>query len=136
MSNQRAENVNVGGVVWIGNNPASHRDFALTFAAGPVAPATEVVMPEGTIVKQVGGKLEPFALGDTDPVAVLTYDVSATAAGDVATRAMVAGDVRRELLILDADGNGDNIDQATIDHLRDFGIIAIDVQELNIQDNQ
>jgi hypothetical protein len=131
--NMKVENVNIGSVIL---GEPQHRDYALTFAAGPVAPATEVVMPSGTIVKQVGGKLLPFVVGDTDPVAVLTYDASATAAGDVQVRAMVGGRVRKELLIIAADGDATNVDNAVIDHLRSYGILAIDVNELNIEDNQ
>lgn len=126
MSNFRAEDVNIGNVIL---GEAQHRDYLLTFAGADD-------FPSGTIVKQVGGKLVPYVVGDTDPVSVLTYDVSATAAGDVAVRAMVSGRVRKELLIIDADGDASNVDDAVIDHLRNFGILAIDVNELNIPDNQ
>ena len=132
-ANFRVENVNIGSVV-LGEH--QHRDFLLTFAAGPVPPATVVTMPSGTIVKVVAGKLEPFAVGDTEPLAVLTYDVCGTAAGDVPCRAMLSGRVRKELLIIEADGDATNVDAAVIDQLRDHGILAIDVNELNFPDNQ
>ena len=70
------------------------------------------------------------------PKAVLTYDVTATGAGDEQARVMVAGEVRKNKLIIDADGDDSNVDAAVIDQLRDYGIVPIDCPELNIQDNQ
>ena len=74
--------------------------------------------------------------GTQFPKAVLTFDVVATGAGDIAIRDMVSGSVRKELLIIDADGDGSNVTDAILDLLRDFSLISIDVQELNILDNQ
>lgn len=86
------------------------------------------------------GKIVPFAIdgdgGAQNPKAILTYDVTATGAGDVAIRAGVAGAYRKERLIIDADGDGSNITDAILDQLRDYGLVPIDVQELNILDNQ
>lgn len=86
------------------------------------------------------GDLVPFAIGGAAgagiPLAVLTYDVTRTGAGDEPIRAMVGGEVRKEKLIIDADGDGSNITDAILDQMRDFSIVSTDVQELNIQDNQ
>jgi len=86
------------------------------------------------------GKLLPFAIGGAAgvgvPSQILTYEVSATGVGDVAVRSLVSGRVRREKLIIDADGDGSNITDAIIDQLRNFTVVSTSVTELNIQDNQ
>lgn len=70
------------------------------------------------------------------PTEILTYDVTATGAGNVAIRAAISGEFRKEKLIIDADGDDSNIDAAVIDKLRDFGLVPVNVTELNILDNQ
>jgi hypothetical protein len=86
------------------------------------------------------GKLVPFnpagAGGAQKPVAVLTYDVSRTGAGDVKIRALVKGVVNKNRLLIDVDGNGNNITSAILDQLRDMGIVPIDVAQLSTLDNQ
>jgi hypothetical protein len=67
------------------------------------------------------------------PSMVLTYEIKATGAADVAARAMVSGSVRREKLVIDAGGT---VTDRIVDGLRDFGIVARSVDELNIADNQ
>ena len=131
MSNISIENVNIGSVIF-GN--AQHRDSILKLPA-PVSPATETTYKSGTILKTVGGKLEVYSLGDNAPLSVLTYDVTGPE-GQIPVRAMVSGEVRKELLIIHDDGDASNVDDSLINQLRDFSIVAIDVQELNIPDNQ
>lgn len=91
-------------------------------------------------VATAGNKYVPFATdgagGAQIPKAVLTYDVTATGAGDEAIRAGIQGDVRIDKLIIDADGDGSNVDKAVLDQLRDYGITPRTVSELNILDNQ
>lgn len=86
------------------------------------------------------GKMLPFAIGGVAgvgiPTEVLTYDVTAAGAGDETIRGMISGSVRKERLIISADGDGSNITDGILDQLRDFTIVSTDVQELNIQDNQ
>ncbi|MCK5606559.1 hypothetical protein KAR91_31945 [Candidatus Pacearchaeota archaeon] len=85
-------------------------------------------------------KLVPFVIGGVAgagiPKNVLTYDVTATGAGDEAIRSIISGEVRKEKLIIDADGDGSNITDTILDQLRDYGITPVNVGELNIQDNQ
>lgn len=99
-----------------------------------------VVGDKFTLTVAADGKLVPFAIagagGAQVPKAVLTYDVTAAGAGDESIRNMVSGSVRKERLIIDADGDGSNIDNAVLDQLRDYSLVSIDVQELNILDNQ
>jgi hypothetical protein len=61
--------------------------------------------------------------------------VTSAGAGDVPTRALVAGVVDKNRLIIDADGNGSNIDSAVLDELRAFGITSLDVLQTSIVDN-
>lgn len=112
------------------------RDDLLTFAGA------DTVL-EGTILARdsVSLKLVPFVIGGVTnengiPKAVITYDVTATGAGDVPVRALVAGVVRKNRLIVDADGTGANITKAHLDQLRSYSIVAIDSKQLAELDNQ
>lgn len=112
------------------------RDDLLTFAdAGTVK--------EGTILARDNSslKLVPYVKGGSTngngtPIAVLTYDVTATGSGDVPIRSMVRGSVRAQRLVIDADGDDSNVDAVVRDQLRDYSLVPIDGQELNILDNQ
>lgn len=133
MPNLTITNVNVGNVVL---KNGEFRDDLLTFAGA-------ATVLEGTILARdsVSLKLVPFVKGGVVnengiPKAVITYDVTATGAGDVAIRDMVSGSVRAQRLVIAADGDASNVDAAVLDQLRDYSLISIDVQELNILDNQ
>ncbi len=126
-------NVDIGSVIL---KDGQFRDDLLTFAGAATVLA-------GTILARdsVSLKLVPFVKGGVTnengiPKAILTYDVTAAGAGDEAIRDMVSGSVRFPKLIIDADGDNSNIDNAVIDELRDYTLVTIDVQELNILDNQ
>jgi len=84
--------------------------------------------------------LVPFAVagvgGACIPCAVLTYPLSAASGADYPIRPLVSGKVRREKLIIDADGDGDDITKAQLDTLRSFGIVAVSVAELGDYDTQ
>lgn len=112
------------------------RDDLLTFAGAGTVVA-------GTILARdsVSLKLVPYVKGGVTnengiPKAILTYDVTATGAGDETIRDMVSGKVRFSRLVIDADGDNSNIDDAVIDQLRDYCMVTLDSQELNILDNQ
>ena len=113
------------------------------FRDGPITFAGAATLLEGTIlaVDSVSLKFVPFVKGGVTnqngiPKAILTYAVTAAGAGDVQSRVGVSGSYRKQRLVIDADGDDSNIDQAVIDQLRDYGLVPIDVQELNILDNQ
>ena len=133
MPNLTITNVDLGNVIL---KDGEFRDDLLTFAGA-------ATVLEGTILARdsVSLKLVPFVKGGVTnengiPKAVVTYDVVAAGAGDESIRDMVSGSVRAERLIIDADGDGSNVDAAVLDQLRDYSLISIDVQELNILDNQ
>jgi len=100
--------------------------------------ATDFVVGDtATLTVAADGDVVIFATdgagGAQVPSMVLTYDLSATGAEDQAQRLMVSGRVRREKLVIDAGGT---VTDSIVDALRDFGIVAESVDELNIQDNQ
>ncbi len=86
------------------------------------------------------GKMVPFEKdgvgGAQIPKAILTVEVVAAGAGDEPIRAMIAGEVRANKLIIDSDGDGSNVDDAVLDAIRDFAIVSTDVTELNQLDNR
>jgi len=132
MANLTITNNDSGSVIF---SDAEFRDEELTLAGADV-------IAEGTILARdsVSDLLVLFVKGGATnengiPKAILTYEVTVTGAGDEPIRAMVAGTVRKERLIIDADGDGSNVDAVVLDELRDYSLIAADVEELNILDN-
>lgn len=129
MTTTQIDNSSVG----LGGNEFT--DELLTFSGAATVLA-------GTILARdsVSLKLVPFVKGGSTnengiPKAVITYAATAAGAGDVAVRALVSGEVRKEKLIIDADGDGSNVDAAVLDGLRNYGITPLSVEELNIYDN-
>lgn len=115
---------------------ADFRDELITFAGADT-------LLEGTILARdsVSLKLVIFVKGGATnengiPKAILTYEVVAAGAGDVPVRAGISGKYVKERLVIDADADDSNIDAAVIDQLRNYSLVPIDVQELNILDNQ
>ena len=90
-----------------------------------------------TMTVAADGDMVIFATAGTGgaqvPTMVLTYDITTTGAEDVAARPMVSGRVVRERLVIDAGGT---VTDSIVDQLRDYGIVAESVTELNILDNQ
>ena len=133
MSNINIDNVDLGNVILHG---ACFRDGLITFAGAATLKEGTILAVDSTTLKFV-----PFVKGGSTnengiPKAILSYEVAATGAGDVSARVGVSGKYRKERLVIDADGDASNVDQAVIDQLRDYALISIDVQELNILDNQ
>ncbi len=126
-------NVDTGSVILVG---VADKDELLTF----LGVATVV---EGTILARDSAtlKLIPYVKGgvtndDGIPKAIITYDVTSVGAGDVPVRVMQAGTVDGSRLVINADGDGSNIDAAVLDGLRDYSMVTIDVTNLSILDNQ
>lgn len=131
MPNMTVNNIDLGSVVL---RDTEFRDELLTLGAD------ETVL-EGTILaRATGGKLVPYATGGAGgagtPVAVITYEVTSEDAGDVAIRACVKGSLRKQRMVIHADGDDSNIDNAVIDALRSYSIIAVDVSGSSALDNQ
>lgn len=132
MSNIDITSVDLGSVDL---RDAEFQDDLLTFGG-------EGTVLAGTILARdsVSGKLVPFAKnGSTNengiPKAVMTYSVSAAAAGDEGVRALVSGVIDATRLVIHADGDASNVDAPVLDQLRAYGITAIDVAQLAKFDN-
>jgi len=89
----------------------------------------------------VTGKLVVFVKGGVTqendiPKTVLPFEVVAAGAGDITVRVFTTARLRKDKLVINADGDDSNVDAVVIDELRDYGIFSEDVTELNIPDNQ
>jgi hypothetical protein len=110
-------------------------DGVLTFGGA----ATYV---EGSIlaVDSVSLKYVPFVKGGSTnqngiAKAVLAAPVTAAGAGDQPVRVIVLGVVKKERLVIIADGDDTNVDRAVIDGLRDYGIQPLSTKQLAVLDN-
>jgi hypothetical protein len=101
---------------------------AATFAAGCILARDTVSLKLVVYVK--GGSTN----GNGIPKAVLLYPVTATGAGDVMADVLILGGVRKERLVINADGSDVNIDGAVIDQLRAVGITPVTTQQLAVLD--
>ena len=109
-------------------------DDALTLGAG-------VTIKEGTILARAAtGKLIPHVKGWADgagvPVAIAMHEIKSVLAGDYGVRAGISGQVRKNNLVIHADGTAAKIDGAVVDALRSYGIVAFTVNSTNKPDNQ
>lgn len=110
-------------------------DDSLTFG-------TAGTVKKGTILARdsLSKRLVPYAKGGSTnengvPKAVLTYDVTATGAGNVPVRALIKGTVNARRLVIHADGDDSNIDAPVLDQLRSYAIVAAPASQLGIYDN-
>ena len=133
MPNSTVTNVDLGAVEVEG---AVCLDDVVAFAGADSFAA-------GTILARdsVSEKLVLFVKGGSTnengiPKAVLTYGIESSGVGDVRARVLVRGQVNRDRLIIDADGDGSNVDDVVIDQLRNYGIVASPVEQLAQLDNQ
>jgi len=126
-------NLDTGNVIY---KDPSYEEGLITFTgAGTLA--------EGTILARdsVSGNFVPYVIGGSSngngvPKAILTYPVTAAGAGNVTARPAVKGHFIKSRSVVDADGDDSNITSAIRDELRGYGILLVDVSELNILDNQ
>ena len=99
-----------------------------------------VVGDEFTITVTADGSLVPFAPGGAGgeqiPVAVLAHEATRASAGTERVRVVVKASVKKERLVIDADGDASNVTDAVIDQLRNVGITAIDTAQHAVLDNQ
>jgi hypothetical protein len=99
-------------------------------------------LKEGTILARDSStlKLRLFVKGGSTnengiPKAVLAHRLVVTASGDAACRVIIRGDVDKNRLVIDADGDDSNVDAMVVDQLRDYGITPVPVDELARVDN-
>ncbi len=89
--------------------------------------ARSVANPGKYIIYVKGGASD----GNGVPAAVLTYPVEKASAGsgDVAIRPLKLGKVNKRRLVIDADGNSNNVDGVVMDLLRARQITVVDVSQ-------
>lgn len=127
MSNSTTETIDLGSVIICAG--ICDDDLLTVAGAGTIKAGTILARDSST------QKLVPFVKGGSTngngiPVAVLTYAVEAEGSGDVPVRALFQGHVNRERLIINADGDGSNVDNIVCDELRSFSIIPQHVNQL------
>ena len=112
-------------------------------ADGTIAFGGADILVDGTIIARdtTNDKFQIYAKdgvtnGNGTPVGILTYELEATGAGDLPIRVVVGGRFRKERLVIDADGDDQNIDGQVRDELQQTGLIAIDTEQLAQLDNQ
>lgn len=117
-----------------GNN--SYEDNVIAFGgADTLVKGTIIARNTSTLKLQIyvkGGSTN----GNGVPVGVLENEVVATGAGDVACRPIMTGLIDSSKLIIDADGNGSNVDATVLDLLRQTGLVPKDYEELVTLGNQ
>lgn len=105
-------------------------DGAADFVVGDAAPLT-VAADGKMVVYAVAG-----AGGAQIPTEVLTVELVTTGAGDNAVYPLVTGEINRNRLVINGSAAGVGITDAIVDSLRDFSIIATDVTDRSVLDNQ
>lgn len=113
------------------------RDELLTLAGADT-------LLEGTILARNSSTLKAviFVVGGSSnengiPKMVLAHDVVTTTSGahDVAVRVIQSGVLKKERLVIDADGDDSNVTSAVLDKLRDYKIEAVNTAKLGRLDN-
>jgi len=126
-------NIDVGQIVV---QDAKFQQIPITFAGADTLVAGTILA--GTVAD--ANKYGVFVKGAVDitgiATGVLTYEVVAAGAGDITSSVLVAGEVNADRLIIDADGDGSNVDQEVLDTLRDNHIVGHRVEQLGQLDNQ
>jgi len=133
MPNLTITNNDLGGVVLKGGQ---FRDELITFAGADTFVAGTILARDSGTLKLVKFVKGGVTAGNGIPKAILTYDVVATAAGDVPSRVAVSGEFVKSRLVIDLDGNDTNVDAAVIDQLREYGLTPVTVTDLSKLDNQ
>jgi VCBS repeat-containing protein len=101
--------------------------------AAVIKATTELDFISGLALTKLGLSVETITANENGiPKALLSYEL-AGANGDNAVRALVGGEVRDDKLVI---ADGSSVTNTIRDQLRDYGIIPVAVDELNIQDNQ
>lgn len=117
--------------------------FGAVYVPGVVTFTGAGTLLAGTILARdsVSLKYIPFVKGGSTnengiPKAVLQNELVATGAGDFTANPIVEGRLETSKLVIDADGDASNVDNAVRDQLRDYGIVTQDALQLGELDNQ
>ncbi|MCL2093813.1 MAG: hypothetical protein FWH12_06425 [Treponema sp.] len=100
------------------------------FEQGTISVAAKATVKAGTILKRDGDKKFAVAVAGDAPVGLVPFDMvnDKDAAKDLGFRAIIGGEVRRDMVNL----NGAPITSVIADSLRDrCGIIAVDTTDVS-----
>lgn len=70
------------------------------------------------------------------PRFLLTNEEVAAGAGDIPVRAMLTGEIATSRVVIDADGDASNIDNAVKALCKDHGLVLVDAAANWVEDNQ
>lgn len=111
------------------------KDDLLTFGGAATVAAGTILARDTSTLKLVPYVKGGVTNGNGVPCTLVVDDVTAAGAGDVPVRSLVSGKVNATRLIINADGNGTNIDAAVLDQLRARSIFPESVKQLAGVDN-
>lgn len=126
MANPVSTSIDLGGVALEGE---AFDDELLTFGGAATYLAGTILARDSATLKFIAFVKGGVTAGNGIPKAVLTYDVTAAGAGDIKISALIKGVVKKQRLIILADGNDSNVDGAVKDQLRAFGLTPVPVQQ-------
>ena len=107
----------------------SHREALLTFAGAATAKKGTILAVDSSTLKYVLFVKGGSSNGNGIPKAVLGYEVVATGASDIKVSAIVEGKLNKKRLVIHANGDDSAVDVAVLDQLRDYGIVAVNVEQ-------
>jgi len=113
-----------------------YQDDVVKFAGAGTLLAGTIMARDTTDLKLVPYVKGGATNGNGVPKCVLLDALTAAGAGDVTTRPVISGRLRKGDLVINADGDASNIDAAVEDQLRTFTIIAQPTDQLSEYDNQ
>jgi len=122
-----------GGVIAPGASYKTRPEL-ITFTGVATLLAGCILARDTSTMKMVPYVKGGVANGNGVPDTVLLYPVTSTGAGDVMSDVLIRGDVRKERLVINADGTDANIDGAVIDQLRARGITPLTTKQLAVLD--
>jgi hypothetical protein len=99
------------------------------FEGGKINVTAGSTISAGTLLKRLANGNFAVAGASDAPIAVMPFDLvnTGTVAADMGFRALVSGQVRKDMLTL----GGAAITKAQGDALRDYGIIAVDSVDMS-----
>lgn len=114
---------------------ASYRDHTFTFAGAATYPAG-LLVALNTSTKKLVPYVAAGVNGTDRPVTVLTYEITAAGAGDIALRMLQAGTVRADYLYTAAaPGTLGITDQVLLGNLQDNNIATVFSDDRSAYDN-
>lgn len=133
MPNVTVTDVDLGSVIV--HADAYEHDALVTFGGADVYVAGTILARDTSTQKFIAYVKGGSSNGNGVPRAILTHELTATLAGDLAASVLVAGEINQRRLVIDADGDASNVDGNVRDLLRQTGLIAVDVDQLGDDDN-